>query len=108
MRQSFAVLWARVAEKDLAGIIEYIASEDAGRALAVLNRIKRRAAGLEHMPKRGRIVPELRRQGISRFREIVVNPWRILYRIEGNTVYVVSVLDGRRNVEDILLERMLK
>ncbi len=108
MKEPFAILWAAVAENDLLGIVDLIADDDPGAALVILNKIRSRTAKLGHSPKRGRIVPELLRQGISRYREIVVKPWRVIYRIEEKTVYVVSVIDGRRNVEDILLARLLK
>ena len=107
MKRACEILWAAVAEKDLLGIVKYIAEEDAGAALEILNRIKAGTARLDHSPKRGRIVPELLKHGISRYREIVIKPWRVIYRIEGERVYVVTVIDGRRNVEDVLLERLL-
>jgi len=108
MKKTFEILWATVAEKDLLGIIEYIATEDPGAAVAVLDRIKDGTAKLDRNPKRGRIVPELLNQGISRYREIVIAPWRIIYRIDESVVYIILVIDGRRNVEDILLERLLR
>ena len=57
-------------------------------------------------PERGRIVPELRDQGILQYRELIIPPWRILYRISEKRVYVLSVFDSRRNIEDILLKRL--
>jgi plasmid stabilization system protein ParE len=107
MKRAQAVLWAGVAEEDLLRIVKYIAEEDARAALRILNRIKAGAAKLDRNPERGRIVPELLKQGISRYGEIVIRPWRVLYRIEGEKVYVLAVIDGRRNVEDVLLERLL-
>lgn len=108
MKESLAILWAAVAEKDLLGIVDFIADDDPGAALKILNKIKAGTARLDHSPRRGRIVPELLKQGISRYREIVIKPWRVIYRIEEKMVYVVSVIDGRRNVEDVLLARLLK
>jgi plasmid stabilization system protein ParE len=108
MKQSVDVLWTAVAENDLLGIVDFIADENAGTALEILRKIKVSTAKLDQSPRRGRIVPELLKQGISRYREIVIRPWRVIYRIQGKKVYVVSVIDGRRNVEDILLERLLK
>jgi toxin ParE1/3/4 len=35
-------------------------------------------------------------------------PWRIIYRIATPSVFVMTVIDGRRNVEDILLERLTR
>jgi predicted metalloprotease len=39
-------------------------------------------------------------------REVVERPYRIVYRITGRTVAVLGVLDGRRELEDVLLERL--
>lgn len=108
MKTPFEVLWAAVAESDLLGIVDFIAADDPATALEVLHKIKARTAKLDESPGRGRIVRELLKQGISRYREIVIKPWRVIYRIEGKRVYVVSVIDGRRNVEDVLLSRLLK
>jgi hypothetical protein len=54
------------------------------------------------------VVPELDELGIRNWRELVVSPWRVIYRIEGRMVFVASVLDGRRDVEDILMQRLLR
>ena len=107
MREFFSIEWAAVAEADLLGIVHYIAGDDPGAALATLKRIRVRTATLDRSPQRGRIVPDLLKHGISRYREIVITPWRVIYRVERQRVYVVSVIDGRRNVEDILLARLL-
>lgn len=108
MRRSFEVRWAGIAESDLMGIISHIAADSLDSALDVLEKIKTRASKLESAPQRGRVVPELQRQGITLYRELIINPWRLMYKIEGNVVFVVSVIDGRRNVEDVLLSRLVK
>jgi toxin ParE1/3/4 len=101
------VLWAAVAEKDLLGMLLYIADESPRNALKIMNKIRNRTAKLKQSPMQGRVVPELLSQGISQYREVVVSPWRVIYRVEGSQVFVVSVIDSRRNVEDILLGRLL-
>ena len=58
--------------------------------------------------RRGRIVPELQGQGILIYRELIAVPWRIIYRISDGTVFVLSVIDARQNIEDVLLSRLLK
>ncbi|MDO8643401.1 MAG: type II toxin-antitoxin system RelE/ParE family toxin [bacterium] len=40
------------------------------------------------------------------FREIIIYPWRVVYRVQNNTVEVLSVFDSRRDLEDILFERL--
>ncbi len=107
MRKTFEIKWAAVAEEDLLGIVRFITEDDPEIAIAILKKIRTRTGGLDRSPQRGHFVPELLRHGISRYREIVINPWRVIYRIEERKVYVVCVIDGRRNVEDILLSRLL-
>ena len=107
MKKSYEVLWAAVAENDLLGILVYIAEDSPGSATKILSKIKTRTTKLEHSPMQGRIVPELLSQGISLYREVVIAPWRVIYKIESNRVFILSVLDSRRNVEDILLARLL-
>ena len=106
MNQTYQIVWAGVAESDLKGIIYFMAIDSPANALKILKKIKQSASSLYNFPERGRVVPELRDQGIFTYRELIVPPWRIIYRISAKDVYVLSVLDSRRNVEDILLERL--
>ena len=106
MNKEYEALWSNVAENDLKKIIEYIADDSPTIALKIFKNIKQKVSSLYKLPERGRIVPELRGQGILQYREIIISPWRILYKISENTVYVLSVLDSRRNIEDILLKRL--
>lgn len=107
MSREYNIIWADIAEKDLKNIIEYIADDSPINALKVFKKIKEKASSLYSFPDRGRLVPELRDQGILQYRELIHSPWRIIYRISESTVYVLSVLDARRNIEDILLKRLL-
>ena len=107
MEKKYEVIWAHVAEKDLIEIIEYIANDNPSQALEILKKIKGKAYSLYHTPKRGRIVPELQEQGILQYREFVIPPWRVIYRISEKHIYVLSVLDSRQNAEDILFKRFI-
>jgi plasmid stabilization system protein ParE len=107
-RGDYKVLWARTAEEDIQGIVAYIAADSVDEALRVLERIRTAAAALGSLPERGRLVPELKEQGVGLYREIVVDPWRMLYRIVDRKVHVLGVFDSRRNLEDLLLERLLR
>ncbi|MGA7877675.1 MAG: type II toxin-antitoxin system RelE/ParE family toxin [Desulfoferrobacter sp.] len=107
MKRTYNVRWSETSERDLKGIVEYIARDSLSRAYEVFSNIKEKASNPHSFPSRGRIVPELQDQGITQYRELIVAPWRIIYRISEGTVYVLSVLDSRQNVEDILLKRLL-
>ena len=108
MIKQYKVEWASVAEVDLKRIIDYIAIDSPGNALQILERIRQKVSALYTLPERGRIVPELQGQGINIYRELIISPWRIVYRISDTTVYVLSIIDSRQNVEDILLNRFLE
>jgi plasmid stabilization system protein ParE len=70
--------------------------------------LQERADSLTTAAERGRLVPELRSIGVHQYRELVERPWRIVYRIEPDTVIVLAVLDGRRDLESLLLDRLVR
>ena len=100
--------WAEVAVRDLEEIVAYIALDSPADAERVLDRLEQRAATLESSPARGRVVPELARFGMRTWRELLVKPYRLFYRLEGDTVTVLALFDGRRDLEDLLLERLVR
>lgn len=108
MSTTYKIYWANIAEDDLKSIIFYIAEESPTNARTIFGKIKEKASSLTQFPERGRIIPELQDHGISLYRELIVAPWRIIYRVSDKKVYVLSVLDSRQNVEDILLKRLIK
>ena len=107
MNQIYEIIWARVAENDLNEIIDYIAMDSPENALEIFKKIKNKASSLYTMPERCRIVTELKDQGVMQYRELILSPWRIMFRATKMKVYVLSVLDSRRNIEDILLKRFV-
>jgi toxin ParE1/3/4 len=58
------------------------------------------------MAARGRVVPELAAVGVQRYRELIEGNYRIIYAVNENEVRVVAVLDGRRDVADLLHRRL--
>ena len=107
-RQRYRVRWTRAADQDLESIVDFIARDNIGIAVQVLNKLRKAASKLETLPERGRIVPELADFGVRIYREILCPPWRIIYRISDRNLFVMAVVDCRRNVEDILLERLTR
>ena len=57
---------------------------------------------------RGRVVPELMKHGITRFRELIQGYYRIVYEIDGETVIVHTIIDGRRNFEEIIFSKLVR
>lgn len=104
----YSVVWTEVASNDAERLAGYLVDEAPLRAEAILDRIIARARSLERSPERGRNLPELRSVGDRSWREVQEPPWRILYRIVGAKVEIHGVLDGRRSLDDVLLERLLQ
>ena len=102
------VLWTETAKADLNEIIDYIANDSVDNAVEQYENIKSSCLTLVEFPEQGRIIPELENQNIIKYREIVFPPWRIMYKKEKNLIYIMSIIDGRRNIEDILLRRNLR
>jgi addiction module RelE/StbE family toxin len=102
------VPWAKSARRDLESIVSYLADRSPQAALSTLDRLEARAKSLATLADRGRVVPELGRLHIQQYRELVVPPYRIIYRVRGSRVLVLSVLDARRSLEDVLLDRLIR
>jgi len=105
MKPQFEVIWVDSAKNELLEIIEYIAVENQNSAKKVYQNIKRKADSLSSMPYKGRIIPEFKQFEINLYREVIESPWRIMYRIQDKTVVIITIIDGRRDVEDILFKK---
>ncbi len=105
---SYAVRWTEQAARDLVGITDFIAQQAPERARGVLDRLRQAASGLTDFPERGRVVPELARFGVVGLRELVVPPWRVLYRVDADRVTVLAVFDGRRDLSDVVFDRIMR
>jgi len=104
----YTVVFARIAEQDLISFVDHIAMNDPVAAGKILEQIKARAQSLVRYPERGRVAPELEFAGLKTHREWVVARWRLVYRIMNRQVYIVAIFDGRRNLEDVLLDRVMR
>ena len=104
----YAVVWTEAALRDIESIVNYLLAEGSARAEQTVERIIARGESLDTLPERGRTPPELRAINDRIWKEVQEPPWRLLYRISGRTVEIHGVLDGRRGLEDILMERLLQ
>jgi plasmid stabilization system protein ParE len=88
--------------------VRFLALDSEPSAERELGRIEKRAATLESSPVLIRVVPELARFQMHTWRELVIKRYRRVYRIEGDNMIVLAVFDARRDLEDLLLERLLR
>ena len=100
------VIVSQFAEDDFNEIIEYYFSLSEKYVEKVISEFEENVMSLQRHPKSGRIVPELEKQGILQFRELIQGYYRIVYEISGEKVIVHTIIDGRRNFEDIIISKL--
>lgn len=110
MATTSRVVWTTLAQQDLLHILSYVADDSPRNAQRLLLRFEDLATKLSHSAMRGRVVPELGSLGVNAFRELLSKPYRLIYRVDDETslVAVVALLDGRRALDDLLFERLVR
>lgn len=107
-RKRYQVLLTEGAEQDLEGIHAYIAAFDSpARADYVLDRILEVAERLAAFPDRGACPRELLSLGIREYRQTIVKPYRVIYRVIAQNVYIYLIADSRRDLQSLLQRRLL-
>ena len=106
---SFSVFLLSGAKQDLVHLHSYVTLNDSReKADRLIDDLQKMCSRLKTMPERGRIPPELERIGIREFREIIFKPYRIIHNAVKSQVFVYCILDGRRDLQDLLEERLLR
>ena len=90
------LVWSDQAEADLAAIHAYIARDSERYAQATVERLIEAVDRLLLWPRSGRVVPEV---GDDDLREVVVPPYRIVYRIDGETIGIATVVHSSREFQ---------
>ena len=109
MTETFEIFWSQSAVRDLDEILEYQAEQASiDLALELYEKVRRRVASLSSLPRRCRFVPELKGLGLAEFREAILPPYRIFFRLTEKRVILLGVLDSRRDLEEILIQRALE
>jgi len=93
-------------KRDIEEIIEYYFDDRPEYAKKIFELFFERINSLKSFPNKGRIVPELLEYNINEYREILESYWRIIYRIDNDMVEIFTVIDARRNVQDLLVEKL--
>jgi len=92
--------WTEPALDDLNEILEYIALSNQSAAQKLAKTVFDAVDRLEDFPLSGRIPPEL--EDLS-YREVLVNPCRVLYKITDDKVFILHVLRQERDLKRYLL-----
>lgn len=108
MSDEYRLVWAPIALHDFEGILGYLADRESPKvAERVGAKLLARVQRLSKHPSRCRIVPELRDVGVRDYRELIVRPYRVFFRLRVSRVEIVGVLDARRDLHELLVARAL-
>ncbi|GBE29865.1 MAG TPA: type II toxin-antitoxin system RelE/ParE family toxin [Bacteroidetes bacterium] len=106
---SFQVKVTPGAANDLDEILTWIRENDSDHAARqVFNNLVKSIESLAKFPHRGRPARELAEWGAPGYREIRYASFRILYHVEGDTVFVRFIVHERRDLLDLLERRLLE
>lgn len=107
-RRKYEVLLTEGAEQDLESIYDYIAEFDCKvNADYVLDRLLVVVESLSTLPERGAYPKELAALGIREYRQTAFKPYRVIYRVMAQKVYIYVIADGRRDMQSLLARRLL-
>ena len=97
-----------MAECDLEEIVDYIAIDSLQNAISIFDRIRAKCETLQYNPLRCRIPPELKEITILSYRDLIIARYRIIFKVENDIVFILGVFDGRRDLEEILIDRIIR
>jgi len=104
----FDVQLTEHATADLGDIVAFVRERDGEvRAAALLSRFEQNVSDLSRFPSRGVVPRELADLGTHDFRQVHFKPWRVVYRIERRVVFVMLIVDSRRDLGAVLARRLL-
>lgn len=105
---TFTVFLTDAASDDLQDLYDFLLENEVeGRADKVLDKIEELIQSLSSHSDRGNYPKELLALGIREYRELHFKPYRILYRVIEKKVYVYLIVDGRRDFQTLLQQRLL-
>lgn len=97
------------AERDIIDIYYYVARTDSVEsAEQLLKKLEQHCNSLAELSVHGHVPPELENIAIKDFLEIHFKPYRIIYQLINKTVYIHCVVDGRRDMQTLLEQRLLR
>ena len=102
------MLLTQGAEQDLESTYDHIAEFDCkANAGYVLDRLLQVVESLAAFLERGAYPMELIALGIRDYRQTAFKPYRVIYRVIGQKVYIYVIADGRRDMQSLLAHRLL-
>lgn len=94
------IIWTTPALQNLDEIAEYIAINNIYAAKKLVTRVFEQVERLGQFPESGRVPEEI---PTLNYREVVVNPCRVFYKVDGDSVFILHVLRQERDLRKFIL-----
>ena len=103
------IIWSKDAGDELSEIISFI-KYNSGKIIAnnIYDKINKEIEKASKNASGRRIAPLLRNFGINHVHQINVSPWAIFYKVENNKMEIITIIDQRRNLEEILYNKIIE
>jgi len=108
MSNSYFPIFTKFAEDDLKEILDYFIDKSPDYIPKLVKRIEVRLEELKSFPEKGRIVPELEKKSIIDYRELIEGNYRIIYHVKDLNVFILSIIDGRRNFDELIITKLTR
>jgi toxin ParE1/3/4 len=104
----YKINWSKDAGEEFIEIISWY-KYNVGKNIAqkIYSKINAQIKKLKNMPGIGKPAQILKDIGVNDYRQIVQDNWMVYYKVEGQNVNIISVIDGRRNLEEILYKKII-
>ena len=93
------VIWTPEAQAHLDGIHHYLKRDAPFHANGVVDKLTRRSEQLIRHPRSGRMVPQYDDENL---REIIVYPYRLIYRLQPDCIDIIAVFHGAQQLPESL------
>ena len=102
------IFWTNDAVESFNEILEYL-TEKSGENITqkIYDKIISKIDLLASVSFKSKICQELKDIGVNDVYELAEAPWRIFYKLKEKEVVVLFVLDGRRNIEEVLISKVI-
>ena len=89
------IKWTASAVDDVEQTGKFIERDSLHYARTIVSKLYNAVDRLRKFPQSGRKVPEI---GDPALREIIIDGYRIIYRLAKSNIYVLTVVHGRQNL----------
>ena len=102
------VLLTEPALSDLLAINDYYLLEVSDKIVAkIIDSLEAAVNSLADLNERDTVPKELLAIGVRKDRQLIVKPYRIVYERSPERVFVHAILDGRRDIQTVLTQRLV-